>query len=86
MEGGGPVKVERLMYMGPNVPGGRLLSGQVFKGGFPPWLEDLYDKIPEMKQLFIPVDKAMETQKKLKEPGSNEARLFSIVKQGLGVK
>lgn len=75
-----------MMYVGPNVPGGRLLSGQVFKGGMPPWLEDLYEKIPEIAELFIPVDNVMEVQKKLKDPGSNESRVFSIVKKGLEVK
>lgn len=76
---------ERLIYMGPNLPGGRLLSGQVFKGGYPPHLEQLFKETPEVKQLFFPVDKAMEALKKLKEPGSNEARLFFVVKNK-GVK
>lgn len=79
-------KIERLIYVGPNLPGGRLLSGQVFKGGYPPYLEDVFNETPEVKQLFFPVDRVMEVQKKLKEPGSNEARLFSIAKQKLGVR
>ncbi|MGI6252133.1 MAG: hypothetical protein ACOYJV_01720 [Aminivibrio sp.] len=71
----------RLMYMGPNIPGGRLMSGRVFKGGYPAWCADLFERLPEAKELFIPVDRVMEVQKKLKESGSNEARLYQIVKK-----
>lgn len=73
-------KDERLMYVGPNIPGGRLMSGQVFRGGYPPHCRDLLEKVPEIRKLFVSVDRLMEVQRKLKEPGSNEARLYAAVK------
>lgn len=77
------VAPKQMMYVGPNIPGGRLRSGQVFKGGYPPWCADLFEERPEIKELFVPVFEVMRVQKKLKEPGSNEARLYQKAK---GVK
>ncbi|NCC97333.1 MAG: hypothetical protein EOM02_10895 [Synergistales bacterium] len=70
----------RLMYMGPNLGREMLMSGQVFKGGYPPHLTALFGEFPELKKLFIPVEDVMEFKKKLKEPGSEESRLFSAAR------
>jgi hypothetical protein len=49
-------KANRLIYVGPNVPGGILQRFQVFKGGLPPYCKDLFEKAPKMKELFVPVE------------------------------
>jgi hypothetical protein len=46
----------RVIYIGPNVPGGALQRFQVFKGGIPPYCKDLTAKIPEIKEMFVPVE------------------------------
>ncbi len=51
----GQVKVERLIYCGPNLPGGKLTKYRVFKGGIPEYLNDVIAKCPEIKRLFVPV-------------------------------
>ncbi|GHV45265.1 hypothetical protein FACS1894204_03930 [Synergistales bacterium] len=81
-------KTTRLAYVGPNVPGGVLQRFQVFKGGLPPYCKDLLDKIPEMKELFVPVEFLEDFRRKIEEPGTNEARLFFNVKKAFdkGVK
>jgi hypothetical protein len=81
-------KPQRLVYVGPNVPGGILQRFQVFKGGLPPYCKDLFEKAPEIKELFVPVEGLEATRKKIDEPGTNEARLFYVVRQKLskGVK
>ena len=48
-------KVERLIYCGPNLPGGKLTKYRVFKGGIPEYLNDVIAKCPEIKRLFVPV-------------------------------
>ena len=73
----------RLIYAGPNIPGGILHRFQVFKGGLPPYCKDLFEKIPEIKELFIPVEYLEVARQKIEEPGSNEARLFHMVQQKL---
>jgi hypothetical protein len=78
----------RLVYVGPNVPGGILQRFQVFKGGLPPYCNNLLEKIPELKELFVPVEGLEATRQKIAESGTNEARLFYLVQSKLnkGVK
>jgi hypothetical protein len=86
--GQGQERPSRLAYVGPNVPGGILHRFQVFKGGLPPHCRDLFEKIPEITELFVPVEGLEATRKKIEEPGTNEARLFYVVQKALtkGVK
>lgn len=72
---------ERLIYVGPNIPGGVLWTGQVFKGGYPPHLAELFERHPEVKELFVPVATLSEVQKKIRTAGSNEWRLFETVRR-----
>jgi hypothetical protein len=90
-----PVSVEqtqskplRLVYVGPNIPGGILQRFQVFKGGYPPHCKDLFEKIPEIKELFVPVEGLEAMRRKTEEPGTNEARIFYVVQKAVakGVK
>ena len=71
------------IYLGPNIPGGALQTNQVFRGGLPPWCEDWFGKIPEIRELFVPVEELGNMRKKIKEPGTNESRLFSVVARAL---
>jgi len=79
---------ERLIYVGPNAPGGILQRFQVFKGGLPPYCKDLFEQVPEIKELFVPVEELSAVREKIEESGANEARLFYLVQQKLnkGVK
>jgi hypothetical protein len=54
----------------------------------PPHCKDLFEKVPEIKELFVPVDGLEATRRKIEESGTNEARLFYVVSQKLakGVK
>ena len=78
----------RLVYVGPNIPGGILQRFQVFKGGLPPHAKELFDKVPEVRELFVPVRDLESMRRKIEEPGTNEARLFYAVQQATakGVK
>lgn len=69
----------RLIYVGPNIPGGILQRFQVFKGGLPPHAKGLIEQVPEVKDLFVPVTELEDARRKIEEPGTNEARLFYAV-------
>lgn len=45
----------RLIYCGPNIPGGALQRYTVFKGGIPKHLASILDKYPAAVKLFVPV-------------------------------
>lgn len=78
----------RLVYVGPNIPGGILQRFQVFKGGLPPHAKGLIEQVPEIGELFVPVKDLESMRRKIEDPGTNEARLFYAVQQATarGVK
>ena len=78
----------RLVYVGPNIPGGILQRFQVFKGGLPPHAKGLIEQVPEVGELFVPVKDLESMRCRIEDPGTNEARLFYAVQQATarGVK
>ena len=71
-----PVKREQLIYIGPNVPGGMLQRYQVFRGGKPEHLKDLFEKCPELQGLFVQVTDLAVAEKALGEAGTVENTLY----------
>ena len=71
-----PVKREQLIYVGPNVPGGVLQRYQVFRGGKPEHLKDLFEKCPALQGLFVPVIDLTVAEKALGIAGTVENTLY----------
>lgn len=67
-----PESVEQLIYIGPNLPGGRLSQYTVFRGGLPVYLNDLLEQQPSIKDLIVPVAETSSTQVKTLMSGSPE--------------
>lgn len=67
-----PAKPARLIYCGPNIPGGALQQYTVFKGRLPAHLDGLVEKCPAIKALCVPVGSLAATQKALAVTGSAE--------------
>jgi len=72
-------KPQRRIYIGPNIPGGTLIRYQVFKGDLPPHCEDLFQKIPEVKELFVDVAALAAAERRVETPGTKENGLFLVV-------
>lgn len=68
----GTEKPARLIYCGPNIPGGALPQYTVFKGDLPAHLADLFEKCSAIKSLCVPVTALTATQKALGFAGSAE--------------
>ncbi|OBZ08254.1 hypothetical protein A7975_27375 [Bacillus sp. FJAT-26390] len=64
--------VEQLIYIGPNLPGGRLSQYTVFRGGLPVYLSDLLEQQPSIKELIVPVAETAATQAKTNMSGTPE--------------
>ena len=71
-----PVKREQLIYIGPNVPGGMLQRYQVFRGGKPEHLKDLFEKCPALHGLFVQVTDLAVAEKALGTAGTVENTLY----------
>ena len=69
-------KPKRFIYCGPNIPGGALQRYAVFKGGFPGHLDDLFDKCPAIKCLFVPVTSLAKAEQSINTKGTSEHSYF----------
>jgi hypothetical protein len=76
----------RMVYCGPNIPGGALQQFTVFKGGFPLHLAELVEKCPAIKLLCVSPDQLQATRigVTVKGSASNIAygEVIHYIKQG----
>lgn len=76
-----PKEPERLIYCGPNIPGGVLQRYTVYKGGLPEYLSALFDKCPAIKSLFVPVADLARAERAIATKGTPENAFFNEVLQ-----
>ncbi|MBB3132120.1 hypothetical protein FHS19_006847 [Paenibacillus rhizosphaerae] len=72
---------EQLIYIGPPLREGGvgIRTNQTFLGGHPAYFKPLYTAYPQIKELFVPVDKLQEAQKQIKKTGTAlNAALLSL--------
>ncbi|HOV79366.1 MAG TPA: hypothetical protein PK728_04610 [Bacillota bacterium] len=72
---------ERLIYCGPNIPGGALQRYTVFKGGLPAHLTGLFEKCPAVKTLFVPPVDLARVDRAIGTKGTPEHSAFQEVLQ-----
>lgn len=81
------IEPDQLIYIGPNLPGGRLAKSLIVRDGFPAHLDDVAEKAPEIKQLFVPVSELATSKAALSIPGSAlqiaYAAVIAAVKGGI---
>ncbi|GAQ24220.1 hypothetical protein [Tepidanaerobacter syntrophicus] len=69
----------RVIYCGPNLPGGAMLRYTVYNGGIPEHLDPLISQCPAIKHLIVPVDKFTETERKIGIAGTPENTYFAQI-------
>lgn len=67
-----PEPTAQLIYLGPNLPGGRLLQSTVFRGGIPAYLLPLMDERPEVRTLTVPLGEMSDVQARIVRTGTAE--------------
>ncbi|MRN51989.1 hypothetical protein [Paenibacillus monticola] len=60
------------MYLGPSLPGGRLLQSTVFRGGIPAYLQPLLTEQPGVDDLIVPLDEIAGVQARITQTGTAE--------------
>ena len=63
-------KPERLIYVGPSYKNGKLLKYQVFIGGLPTHIDDVFEKRPQIKKLFVAVSELPEAEMAIAKAGT----------------
>jgi hypothetical protein len=71
-----------LIYLGPNLPGGRLLQSTVFREGIPAYLEPLLIERPEVKDLIIPLNEMIIAQKLILQTGTAQYVAYQALMKG----
>lgn len=74
-------KPQQMIYVGPNLSGGRLSSYSVFKDGIPAYLSDLIDKQPAIKNLIVPLSELSKAQSRKDAPGTLEHQAYKELSQ-----
>lgn len=60
----------RLIYVGPPHKGGKLLKYQVFIDGLPTHIDDVFEKCPQIKNLFVPIAELAAAEKDIAKAGT----------------
>jgi len=76
-----PDKKQAFMYLGPNIPGGILLKGALFKGKIPVHLDGIIEKIPEIKKLLVEAQEVANIKSQLEKPGSAVYGIYQYVQE-----
>ena len=77
---------QAFMYLGPNIPGGRLFRGSVICGGSPmelAHLQDVFEKLPEVLGLFVEVERVPNIKAEVGAHGTEAHRLYSVAAKKL---
>ncbi|MDR3280942.1 MAG: hypothetical protein LBT23_10550 [Synergistaceae bacterium] len=70
---------EPLVYCGPSLPGARLVTMSVFKGGLPPRVTALIEGKPEIGRMIVPASRVHETRSRASIQGTEENRLYQAI-------
>ena len=70
---------ERLIYIGPNLPGGKLSKYAIYKGGIPTHLNDVYEACPAIKKLFVAPSIMAKKEQAINQKGTPESVFFNQV-------
>lgn len=72
-----------MIYVGPNLPGGKLSAYTVFRGGIPAHVSALADKMPDIHLLIVPIEQFAEAQQKARTQGTLEYRAAQNLTKGM---
>ncbi|WP_310830385.1 hypothetical protein [Paenibacillus pedocola] len=67
-----PAVEKASIYLGPNLPGGRLLQSTVFRTGIPTYLQPIFTEKPDVAELTVPVEGMAEVQERIVQAGTAE--------------
>lgn len=74
-------KPQRLIYIGPTLKGFKLVKYQVFIGGLPKHVDDVFEKYPQIKRLFVPVQSLVEAEKEVKTAGTPLNKYYKLAQE-----
>lgn len=74
-------KLQRLIYIGPTLKGFKLVKYQVFIGGYPGHIEDVYEECPQIKRLFVPVAELTKAEAEVMTTGTPLNKYYKMAQE-----
>ena len=71
----------RLIYVGPTIKGSRLVRYQVFMGGLPTHVDDIFAKVPQIKNLFVEIKNLSAAERDIATNGTPLNKYFKLAKE-----
>ncbi len=72
---------KRLIYVGPTLSGSRLIRYQVFVGGLPKHIDEVLEKTPQIKSLFVAPKDLVAAEKAISTKGTPMHKYFKMVSE-----
>lgn len=72
---------DRYIYIGPPLSRARLAKYQVFIGGLPTHLDDVFAKCPAVKKLFVPLSDLIKAEQEVKQAGTPLNKYYKLAKE-----
>lgn len=63
-------RTKQVVYIGPSLSGARLMHATVFCGTYPAYIQEIMEKNPWFRNLFVPVETYAESMKMLSTKGT----------------
>lgn len=60
---------DRLIYVGPSIPGHKLVKYQIFIGGLPKHIPEVFENCREIQNLFVPIEKLAQAETEIRTKG-----------------
>ena len=71
----------RLIYVGPTIKGSRLVRYQVFVGGLPTHVDDVFAKVPQIKNLFVEIKNLAAAERDIATNGTPLNKYYKLAKE-----
>lgn len=70
-------EAKKYIYIGPNIKGGKLTKYTVYKG-MPEHCSELFEKLPELRHLFVPIAKLMAAEREVVTLGTPRNKYYKL--------
>ena len=71
--------IVKYIYIGPNIKGGKLIKYTIYKG-MPEYYKDLFEKMPELRQLFVPLSYLAAAEREAALVGTPKNKYYQMAK------
>lgn len=71
-------KPQRLIYVGPTLKGYKLIQYQVFIGGYPTHIDNVFAECPQIKHLFVPVAELNTAESDIAKAGTPLHKYYTL--------